>query len=238
MFINRIIKKAAKWIKHQDLIDASVIPELSRIEPFMMGDRLRMIKQYSIGLDIVKRGISGDFVECGVCNGGSAAAFAIAFKQTQKKIWLYDSFEGLPQSGEKDGVEASKHTGQCVGSISKVQECMMLAGLHPEDYIIRKGWFKDSFMQPLPEKISILHIDADWYQSVSLCLETFYDRVEEGGAIVLDDFGHWEGCREAFYEFTQKRNIKPLLERSGHTVAYWFKNRKNNRNFMGQIEIP
>src|SRR5206468_12484893 len=58
----------------------------------------------------------------------------------------------------------------------------------------------------LPELVSILHIDADWYDSVLLALNTFYDRVAEGGIVVLDDFGHKEGCREAFYDFISQRH--------------------------------
>ena len=77
--------------------------------------------------------------------------------------------------------------------------------------------------------IAFLHIDADWYDSVQLALETFYDRVSTGGVIILDDFGHWEGCREAFYDFAADRGIKPLLERFGHTQAYWIKDRTHNR---------
>jgi O-methyltransferase len=68
-----------------------------------------------------------------------------------------------------------------------------------------------------------LHIDADWYDSVFYSLETFYQRVSDGGFIVLDDFGHWEGAREAFYDFCMEHSIKPLIERTGYTQAFWRK---------------
>ena len=115
---------------------------------------------------------------------------------------------------------------------------MRIAGYYPGDYVIRKGWFENTFKMPLPEKIAFLHIDADWYASVTLALDTFYDRVEDGGIIVLDDFGHWEGCRESYYDFVQKKNIKPLLERFGHTIAFWIKGRTHNRDFVGEVAIP
>jgi O-methyltransferase len=60
-------------------------------------------------------------------------------------------------------------------------------------------------------------------------LDNFYKLIPEGGCIVLDDFGYWEGCREAFYDFCLKNNEKPLLERVGTTQAYWIKGRMNNR---------
>ena len=97
---------------------------------------------------------------------------------------------------------------------------------------------KDTFCQELPPQVCLLHIDADWFESVDLALNTFYDRVTSGGIIVLDDFGHWEGCRRAFYEFAAKRQIHPLLERFGHTQAFWIKDRKHNREFIGRWEIP
>jgi O-methyltransferase len=71
-----------------------------------------------------------------------------------------------------------------------------------------------------------------------LSLNTFYDLVPDGGIIILDDFGHWEGCREAFYDFIAQRKLKPLLERFGHTQAFWIKERIHNRDFTGQWEIP
>ena len=176
------------------------------------------------------RNIAGDFVECGVCNGGSAAAIACELSGSGRHVWLYDSFEGLPAISEIDGKDAERFVGQCVGSEQHVRKAMQIAKVSPSEYTIRKGWFQETFHeQPLPRQIAILHVDADWYDSVMLTLQTFYDLVSDGGLIVLDDFGHWEGCREAFYDFVSQRNIKPLLERFGPTEAYWIKNRLHNR---------
>jgi O-methyltransferase len=138
-----------------------------------------------------------------------------------------------------DGPEAAAATGACVGSESKVREVLRLAGFKEANVILKKGWFEQSFKEdPHPETIALLHLDCDWYESVLLSLRTFYDRVSEGGTIVLDDFGHWEGCREAFYDFAAERRLKPLLERFGHTQAFWIKGRTHNRDFLGQWEVP
>jgi O-methyltransferase len=195
-------------------------------------------KQYRLGCDVVVRNIAGDFVECGVCNGGSAAAVALAIRDSGRRAWLYDSFQGMPQPKAVDGEFAERYTGLCVGTEQTVQDAMAIAGFLPENCVIRKGWFQDTFKLPLPDAVSFLHIDADWYDSVSLSLNTFYDRVTEGGIIMLDDFGHWEGCREAFYDFANRRGLKPLLERFGYAQAFWIKGRIHNRDFKGQLEIP
>ena len=213
--------------------------ELKSIQPFAMGGPQVLEKLNKLGRDVVSRNVPGDFVECGVCNGGSAAAISNAFRDSPRKAWLYDSFEGLPPArAEVDGPDAPAATGLCLGSEAKAREAMRLARFPEANIVVRKGWFADSFKLPLPAQVALLHIDADWYDSVLLSLRTFYDLVSEGGTIVLDDFGHWEGCREAFYDFAAERRLKPLLERFGHTQAFWVKGRTHNRDFLGKWEIP
>lgn len=229
MEINRLLRRL--WSRFPE-------SELARIKPYSLGDLRVLRKLYDLGKDTGTRRIQGDFVECGVLNGGSAAAIACALRETGKKIWLYDSFEGMPPASPVDGITAAQLEGACKGTEEKVREALALARFPTADLVIRKGWFQDTFKEPLPEKVSLLHLDCDWYESVLLSLRTFYDRVSEDGIIVLDDFGHWEGCREAYYDFITERRLKPLLERFGHTQAFWIKGRAHNRDFLGQWEIP
>lgn len=204
--------------------------ELKAISAYSMGSFLTLENLNALALGVMERGIPGDFVECGVFNGGSAAAAACAIRSSGRKLWLYDSFEGMPETTAADGPAAADFIGKCVGDEANVHAAMRLARFPEERYVIRKGWFQDTFTTgPMPGSIAFLHIDADWYDSVQLALVTFYDRVSTGGVIILDDFGHWEGCREAFYDFAAERDVKPLLERFGHTQAYWIKDRTHNR---------
>lgn len=204
-------------------------PEIAKLETYSMAGPYILKNLYILAEDVIARNVAGDFVECGVCNGGSAAAIASAFRNTDRRVWLYDSFQGLPAPADVDGPSAGNYTGLCVGSEEKVREAMRVARFPQKHCVIRKGWFQDTFQSELPDVVSFLHIDSDWYDSVMLSLVTFYDRVAEGGVIVLDDFGHWEGCREAFYDFAQARQLKPLLERFAHTQAFWVKGRTHNR---------
>jgi len=211
--------------------------EFKKIQEFIMGDRRRMAKHYAIALDLKKRDVVGDFVECGVYNGGSAATFALGLKKIADKIWLYDSFAGLPMPCDIDQREAFNFVGECLGSEEKVHQAMAISGFPKNRIIIRKGLFKDTFLLELPQKVSLLHIDSDWHESVLLCLNTFYDKVVEGGVILLDDFGHWEGAREALFDFLESRHLRPLLERFGHSQLFWVKGRTHNREFMGRESI-
>lgn len=173
--------------------------------------------------------IEGDFVECGTYKGGTAAVLSM-FIGKGRHLWLYDSFKGMPETIDKDGQDAAMFVGQCAATIADVKEAMRTVSTSDDKYSIYEGWFEDTFeTKNLPEKVALLHCDADWYNSVLLVLNTFYDRIPDGGCIVLDDFGYWEGCREAFYDFCSTRGIKPLLERTGSTQAYWIKGKVSNR---------
>jgi len=184
------------------------------------------------------QGINGDFVECGTARGGSAALLSRYLDQISdqpRHLWLYDSFAGMPETTAPDGEDAKEWVGQCLGSMDAVQEIMQLVSTKPEQYTVKKGWFQETFSDRLPTQVALLHCDADWYDSVTLVLETFYPLVVEGGCIILDDFGYWEGCREAFYDFCARHNHKPLLERIEQDQAYWIKGRTHNRILIPQL---
>jgi O-methyltransferase len=173
-------------------------------------------------------GIPGDFVECGVYKGGSAAVLS-RYLGTSRHLWLYDSFEGMPETSANDGETAKEWIGRCVASVEEVKEVMTAVSTRPERYTIRKGWFRDTFIDTRPSQVALLHCDCDWYESVTLVLETFYPLVPVGGCVILDDFGFWEGCRTAFYDFCLRHGEKPLLERVERDQAFWIKGRPSNR---------
>lgn len=222
-----IFRKRESFQKNVDVFDT--------IKPFTLCRPSKLLSLRELSREIKNKDISGDFVECGTYKGGAAAMIASELGKG-RKIWLYDSFEGMPDVTAKDGNEAANWVGECVASVDDVQRAMRTMNISNENITIRKGWFSDTFQQPTSEKIAFLHIDADWYESVKIALETFYDKVVEGGVIVLDDFGHWEGCREAFYDYCEEKKIRPLLERFENDQAFWFKGRNNNRD--GWVHRP
>jgi len=203
--------------------------DVEAVSPYTMVDPIRLRNLLSSISRVNRDGVEGDVVECGVCNGGSAALMA-KHMGSSRHIWMYDSFQGMPETTERDGDEAKQWEGSCVGSVARVREALSALCIADETFTIIEGWFEDAFRDhPLPEKVALLHCDADWYDSVLLVLNTFYDRIPDGGIILLDDFGHWEGCREAYYDFCSEKGIKPLLERAGYSQAYWIKGRESNR---------
>lgn len=202
-------------------------------------DRARLTNLYELAEDVQNRDVDGDFVECGCLHGGSAAILAGTILDSDRKLWLYDTFDKMPAPKGIDGPAAQVHAGTPVGTVEGVSR--VVAGIHSEGVrftrervIFRKGLFDDTFsQQPLPEKIALLHIDCDWYESVNDCLDALYGRVSDRGFVILDDFGYFEGCRLAFYSFCERNGLAPLLERCGYTEAWWQKGATNNRHLEG-----
>ncbi len=201
---------------------------VNRLKAYTMCDFERMKSLIDLSLYLNSQQIKGDFVECGTYKGGTAAVLA-KYMGADRHLYLYDSFQGMPSTSDKDGIEAAKWVGQCRGTVEDVREAMKLVSADDSRYTIIEGWFENTFHKKLPKEVAFLHCDADWYDSVTLVLDTFYPLISEGGCVVLDDFGYWEGCREAFYDFCVRHNEKPLLERVGSSQAYWIKHKLHNR---------
>jgi O-methyltransferase len=172
--------------------------------------------------------VPGDRVECGVFKGGSEAVLARVMAPG-RHLWLYDSFQGMPETNARDGETARQWIGACRADPSDVLAIMGATGTAGDRYTLRIGLFAQTFTVALPPAVALLHLDCDWYDSVTLALETFYDRMPPGGIVILDDFGWWEGCREAFYDFCARRREAPLLERVGRDQAWWSKGCHHNR---------
>jgi predicted O-methyltransferase YrrM/predicted nucleic acid-binding Zn-ribbon protein len=200
---------------------------LQAVQPYTLLDETRLKALIAICNYLNAEEIQGDFVECGTDKGGCAAVLS-KYLNHDRCLWLYDSFLVLPEASEKDGEEAKDGTGKCHGTIADIQKVMQLVATPSEDYIIKQGCFHDTFATESPAKVALLHCYADWYISVTEVLEKFYPLIPDGGCVVLDDFACWEGCREAFYDFCQKYDEKPVLERIGVTQAFWIKGKSHN----------
>lgn len=235
--IKRLIDRIAQRTGLSDHIPDDVRKLIAMVKGYTVIHKVNLSILYGLAKEIKEKGIEGDIVECGVAKGGSSAILAYNFRNDPKRfLWLYDTFEGLPSPSSQDGPEAFKYTGECKGSIEEASSVISKIGFPLERVIFRKGLFKDTFKEKLPEKVALLHVDADWYESVLICLTTFYERISPGGIVILDDFGHWEGCRKAFYDFCKTMNVYPLLERVGHAQAFWRKGHEHNRDIIQYYE--
>ena len=182
---------------------------------YTMVQSMRLIKLYDLVKEVNALNLAGDIVECGVWNGGSAAVMAVACRDDKihpqkRSFWLFDSFKGLPKPGERDGENEKRFyfEGWTKGDVKNVKDVFNKLCLSLEDVKIIPGWFDSTLKVADVGQTAILHIDADWYESVKTVLENLYDKVIPGGFIVLDDYGRWEGCRAAVDDYIKEHNIK------------------------------
>ncbi|MDJ0579615.1 TylF/MycF/NovP-related O-methyltransferase [Crocosphaera sp.] len=195
----------------------------SKVQPFTLVGPERMESLYNLSQRIDLENIPGDVIECGVCNGGTAAIlahFATNSYKYERKAWFFDSFQGMPETTEEDEEEAKEYVGEVVGDISKVLTVLNLLNADMTKVEILKGWFDETFPTVNIPKIALLNIDADWYVPVKFCLETFYDAVVPGGFISFDDYGHWPGCKKAVDEFFQERQLSYKLHEVDYTARW------------------
>jgi O-methyltransferase len=184
--------------------------------------RLRGLR--ALARRVADRRLVGDVVECGVYRGGSAVALADRLlRRSAATMWLFDAFGGMPEPGAEDPPEAWGEVGRYASSEAAVRATFAAAGVSLDRVHIVAGRFEATLPAFAPPPLALLHVDCDWYAPVKLCLSKFYDAVVPGGVVIVDDFGHWAGCRRAVEEFFDERAISPALTAIDYTSHYFTK---------------
>ncbi len=168
--------------------------------------------------DVIKAKIPGDIVETGVWRGGAsimARAVLKAHAVRDRKVIVADSFAGLPAPDESqfpaDAGSTFHEFPELAVSLEQVQENFRRFGLLDEQVVFAKGWFKDT-MPTLPtEKIAILRLDGDMYESTIEPLLHLYDRISPGGWIIVDDYEIIPACKAAVTDFLARRGLNPTI---------------------------
>lgn len=190
------------------------------VEPYTMLSRQRLIALERSVQSMVRGRVVGDIVECGTAAGGSAALMALWLKRlgSDKTVYVFDTFEGLPPptSDDPDYEKACQYTGRCRGELDEVKDLFQQLGVLDRAVFI-KGDFRDTLPGCGINRIALLHLDGDWYASTKVCLTYFYDRVEPGGVVHVDDYGAWQGCRKAVDEFFAVRGVVPAMRAVDYT---------------------
>ena len=154
---------------------------------------------------LIKNNIPGVFWECGVYNGGSADLI-FSLLPFSSKLYLFDSFEGLPKPHENDNYHKE-------GDFSDVNYDLIKKQFgHVNNVQIVKGWIPESFSQVPNEAIAFCHIDLDLYEGYKSTLELVWPRLSKGGVIVLDDYD-WHKTKSARIstdEFFSAHNLKVI----------------------------
>ena len=179
---------------------------------------------------IVKSDIQGDIVECGVWRGGSMMMAALVLLKSghdDRQFFLYDTFEGLPKPDDIDvdvwghnAIEAwlpHKKTNEssdwAYASVDEVRANLERTGYPMKNIKFVKGMVEQTIPKTIPNKIALLRLDTDWYKSTRHELEHLYPRLSRNGVLIIDDYGHFRGSRQATDEYFAKLKMPPLLNR-------------------------
>jgi len=184
---------------------------LSFLSPMALTDIYRTVKR------LEKQEVKGIFIEAGCALGGSAIVISKA-KSPQRPFFIYDAFGMIPSPSENDGVDAHARyeiitSGQAKGInqkpyygyekdlLNKVKKNFKDFGvsLDRENIYFVKGLYQDTFR--IQQEVAFAHIDADWYESVMICLEEIEPHLVSGSIMIIDDYYDWQGCKKAVDTF-------------------------------------
>ena len=186
-----------------------------------------------------RRGVPGAFAECGVWRGGSVLAMVLTLQhlgREDRDIHLYDTFEGMTEPTERDvssidppALEtwrqaqarderpwAELFPSDAVGE-NAVRETLAATRYPPDRLHFVRGPVERTLPEHAPERVALLRLDTDWYESTRHELEHLYPRLSDGGVLIVDDYGHWEGARRAVDEYFDRYPPPPLLSRIDYT---------------------
>lgn len=215
-------------------MDEAFVPLYERCKEYTMTSPERMYALYKAVNYIADAAIPGDIVECGVWRGGSCMLGAFALKKRNdffRSIYLYDTFTGMAEPGEKDRkvggahgahsewqkAESDDHNEWCYASLESVKRALESTGYPAEKLHFIQGKVENTIPETVPESIALLRLDTDWYESTKHEMEHLFPRLKKGGVLIIDDYGHWAGAREAVDEYLKENNITILLNRVDYT---------------------
>jgi len=209
---------------------------ISIVRPYSMTSLERIECLYDSLEYIRQNDIPGDFIECGVWKGGNILGIAeyLSFhKMTERKIYAFDTYSGMTTPEEVDvdhqGNNAKNIVNQphilCYASLQDVKNNVSKTSFPQDNIFYIVGDVCETLKEKnnIPQHISLLRLDTDWYQSTKTELEILFPNLNSNGILIVDDYGHWEGSKRAVHEyFGDKISI---LEKIDYTGVRLFKNK-------------
>jgi O-methyltransferase len=210
--------------------DAGLVALCERVGPYTLTSKERIAALANATEYVVRRDVPGDFVECGVWHGGSAMVMALTLRRlgaANRRLWLYDTFDVMPGPGPQDidvrgrslREEWSQHEAAGVEirvkSVDEVRKAVLSTAYDAALVTTVEGLVQETIPARAPERIALLRLDTDWYESTRHELRHLYPRLAPGGVLIIDDYGEFLGARQAVDEYFQDDPI--LLNRIDYT---------------------
>jgi hypothetical protein len=211
--------------------DPASIALMRKVKPYTLTSHERIWALRQAVAYVVRAGIPGSIVECGVWRGGSMLVIAhtlMELGETDRDLYLFDTFETMPPPGEYDrdvwGTHAADFYEAALASPvysylpqDQIYALMVATGYPAEKLHFVRGMVEETIPENAPEQIALCRLDTDWYESTIHELEHLYPRIPAGGILIIDDYGHFMGAKRAVDEYLLKNELNVLLNRIDFT---------------------
>jgi O-methyltransferase len=211
-----------------DFTDADEV-SYRAVEPYTMSSPERVYALIASTRHIVETGVPGAFVECGVWKGGSMMAVAhtlVDLGVGDRDLYLFDTFSGMTEPSDEDKLHETGSSAAdvlatqdrdsrlwAVSPLDEVKANMERTGYDTAHVHFVEGPVEETVPAEAPEQIALLRLDTDWYRSTKHELVHLYPRLSPGGILIVDDYGHWSGARQAVDEYLADQRLAVLLHR-------------------------
>ena len=182
--------------------------------------------------EVLRNEIPGDFIETGIWKGGLPIlmrGILKAWNVTDRVVWGADSFDGLPEPDPAENLEDAiawflfAPLERLKIPRDFVENTFLKYGLLDDQVRFLEGWFSDTLPSAPIEKLALMRLDGDWYESTMTALNALYGKLSQGGYVIIDDYGLLRGCRDAVDQFRQNHSITTPLVAVNHQVVFWKK---------------
>ena len=213
--------------------DDSCINLVREVRPFTMTSAERIFALRESVEYIVANSIPGDIVECGVWRGGSMMVVArtlVELGATDRFLNLFDTFEGMSEPTAADRTLLDNTSAEltmrekeennekwCYCPVDDVKKNVFSTGYNANQVRFIKGRVEETLPEHAPDKIALLRLDTDWYESTYHGLVHLYPRLSVGGVLIIDDYGHWAGAKKAVDQYIADNGLPLLLNRVDNT---------------------
>lgn len=180
---------------------------------------------------VIADGVPGDVLEAGVWRGGAGIlmrAVLAVHGDTERTVWMADSFQGLPKPRAEHPADAQdEHWTQPFLAVSADQVKANFAKYGMLDDRVRflEGWFADTLPTAPVDQLAVLRVDGDMYGSTMDVLDALYDKVSVGGFVIIDDYGEIPQCRAAVEDFRAAHKVIEPIQRIDGTGVFWRRRR-------------
>ena len=215
--------------------DAEFVELFRSVRDYTMTSPERVFALRDAARYVSRAQVPGAVVECGVWRGGSMMAVArtlLDAGDSTRDLHLFDTFSGMVEPGAEDRRGRDQRSARdllaradrgdpesvwCVATVGEVRTSLSRVGYPMERIHLVEGKVEDTIPEHAPERIALLRLDTDWYESTRHELVHLFERISPGGVLILDDYGYWQGARRAVDEYLAEHGHTLLLNRIDDT---------------------